>query len=49
MLEWSGHGVIVDDPKTNLRANQLDYCYSVEDNGASKYLNRLIDEDLIGK
>ena len=49
MLEWSGNGVIVKDKNINLRPNKLDHCDSIEHNGPSKYLKRLIDQDLLGK
>ena len=49
MLEWSGNGVIEKDKNINLRPNKLDHCDSIEHNGPSKYLKRLIDQDLLGK
>jgi len=48
MLEWAGHGVIVDNRNANLLSNTLEYCDSVEENGPATYLNKLMDQGLIG-
>ncbi|MQG19353.1 MAG: HAD family phosphatase [SAR202 cluster bacterium] len=48
MLDWSGHGVIVEDNNIKLENNTLNHCLSVTQNGPSIYLNQLIDENYIG-
>ena len=48
MLEWSGCGVIVDDHNTNLPMNSLEYCDPAEDNGPAIYMNKLMDQGLVG-